>query len=164
MATLPNNIRETIQKVVSSQVKHGETTVGKCARLALDKIRQNGTLPRAAVEVAMMELVTVEVQKALKVPLPQTIHRRLCNNMPIDLASHIGVIPSWIAVQKGPGAKRVAAIYATADDWEACANIKMQLAKATARKGTRDLDIARLLRSMDAPSLGALIDVPALSH
>ncbi len=141
-----------VKKVLKDEARKGHTTLRDASAAVMAHMQNHGGVGAHGISHGMLllaarRIVADEVRVQFKHTMPENVAVSVFRNAPPELSKVLSRIPAWIAVQKGAGARRVPALMATPEDWEANGRIKHEIGRATVLHGDRSFSVADMMRT-----------------
>lgn len=152
-------VDHTISKVLTEQVKNGETTRGVVTNLVLSRMKSGGDYPRGFVETSVRDGVSARVARQLKRPIGgkgAAVLVRI-NNMPAEIKEVLGTLPGWLAIEEGKSARHIYYLVATPAHWSANGELKEKKGRQNFRAANKPQEMAKYLTMLGVNSLSELI-------
>lgn len=158
---VPKSVSDCIARVLKSEMRKGETTKHGVTLLAMNQIgRANHyCLPPAMMYLAAQRIYSAEVERQLKIGLPENVLRQALSNAPPAPVQIMSKLPAWIATSEGRHARWVPSLLATVDDWMANAQLKQGKSRQTQATADASFEIAQYLSEYGLESLSSSIAV-----
>lgn len=164
MRTANAKLTDLVSRTLRDQrKKHGHVTLKDVTDRVVTYITSHGGpdkfgIGMAEILIALRRIAGDEVKAQLKEGLPENTYGRVLPGAPPILVQLMRGLPQYIALGEGPGAKWRYTLDATAEDWQAHADMVRIKAEQTLRAVNKPIDISRYLVMYGFSSLGDLLN------
>jgi hypothetical protein len=144
-------IAKAVQAILKTKAKAGQTTKSDTALQVWKKIEKTGGptkygIGSAAMTMAMMHIIEVEVTRAFKLPLTNhDIEFRLPPSVRADVKAIMQKVPRWIAIDEGKDAIWISTLKATSQHWLMNGQMKEKKAIQTEQKANISIEVGLFL-------------------
>jgi hypothetical protein len=159
MSSYPK-VEKAVSDVLKTAARHGETTRNSAVTLTWGKIEKLGGPSKFGIGTSAMimgckQIISAEVGRQFRSNLTEhEVEYILPTRVPRDLVAILGRVPHWIAIEEGSDALWMHWRKATADHWQANADLKRRKAEQTLNAARYSVEIADYLQAHGIRKLG----------